>query len=99
MNGIFCQKWMNGNFPREAVACALKSIEQGVARVKPTRQELYQRDSAIIQNAHQSTERLMKCNLIKKAPSEDELLNRLGKSCFCGSFREWRKLFKSSKRT
>jgi malate dehydrogenase (oxaloacetate-decarboxylating) len=22
-------------FPREAVACALKSIEQGVARVKP----------------------------------------------------------------
>ena len=24
-------------FPREAVACALKSIEQGVARVKPSR--------------------------------------------------------------
>jgi malate dehydrogenase (oxaloacetate-decarboxylating) len=61
-------------FPREAVACALKSIEQGVARVKPSRQELYQRASAIIQNARQSTELLMKRNLIKKAPSEDELL-------------------------
>ena len=32
-------------FPREAVACALKSIEQGVARVKPSRQELYERAS------------------------------------------------------
>jgi malate dehydrogenase (oxaloacetate-decarboxylating) len=61
-------------FPREAVACALKSIEQGVARVKPSRQELYQRASAIIQNARQSTELLMKHDLIKKAPSERELL-------------------------
>ena len=33
-------------FPREAVACALKSIEQGVARVKPSRQELYERASS-----------------------------------------------------
>ena len=61
-------------FPREAVACALKSIEQGVARVKLSRQELYERASAIIQNARQSTELLMKHALIKKAPSEDELL-------------------------
>ena len=61
-------------FPREAVACALKSIEQGLARVKPSRQELYQRASAIIQNARQSTELLMKHDLIKPPPSEDELL-------------------------
>jgi malate dehydrogenase (oxaloacetate-decarboxylating) len=61
-------------FPREAVACALKSIEQGVARVKPSRQELYQRASAIIQNARQSTELLMKHDLIKQPPSEDKLL-------------------------
>jgi malate dehydrogenase (oxaloacetate-decarboxylating) len=60
-------------FPREAVACALKSIEQGVARVKPSRQELYQRASAIIQNARQSTELLMKHNLIKPPPSEGKL--------------------------
>ena len=61
-------------FPRVAVACALKSIEQGVARVKPSRHELYQRASAIIQNARQSTELLMKHDLIKPPPSEDELL-------------------------
>jgi malate dehydrogenase (oxaloacetate-decarboxylating) len=61
-------------FPREAVACALKSIEQGVARVKPSRQELYERASAIIRNARESTELLMKHGLIKQPPSETELL-------------------------
>ncbi|MGB9842374.1 MAG: malic enzyme-like NAD(P)-binding protein, partial [Candidatus Bathyarchaeales archaeon] len=61
-------------FPREAVACALKSIEQGVARVKLSREELYQRASAIIQNARRTTELLMKHDLIKKAPAEDKLL-------------------------
>jgi malate dehydrogenase (oxaloacetate-decarboxylating) len=61
-------------FPREAVACALKSIEEGVARVKPSRQELYERACSIIQNARQSTELLMKHGLIKQAPSEEELL-------------------------
>jgi malate dehydrogenase (oxaloacetate-decarboxylating) len=61
-------------FPREAVACALKSIEQGVARVKPSKQQLYERASAIIQNARQSTELLMEKGLIKKPPSDLELL-------------------------
>ena len=61
-------------FPREAVACALKSIEQGVARIKPSRQELYERATAIIQNARRSTGLLMKHDLIKKSPSEDKLL-------------------------
>ena len=61
-------------FPREAVACALKSIEQGVARVKLSRQELYERASSIIRNARQSTGLLMKHDFIKQAPSEDELL-------------------------
>jgi malate dehydrogenase (oxaloacetate-decarboxylating) len=61
-------------FPREAVACALKSIEQGVARVKLSRQELYERASSIIQNARQSTMLLMKHDFIKKPPSEDKLL-------------------------
>jgi malate dehydrogenase (oxaloacetate-decarboxylating) len=61
-------------FPREAVACALKSIEQGVARVKPSRQELYERASSIIKNARDSTELLMKHRLIKQPPSEAELL-------------------------
>ncbi|MCW3984660.1 MAG: NADP-dependent malic enzyme [Candidatus Bathyarchaeota archaeon] len=61
-------------FPREAVACALKSIEQGVARIKPSRQELYERASAIIKNVRASTELLMKHGLIKQPPSEEELL-------------------------
>lgn len=61
-------------FPREAVACALKSIEQGVARIKPSRQELYDRASAIIRNARQSTELLMKHGQIKQPPSEEDLL-------------------------
>ena len=61
-------------FPREAVACALKSIEQGVARVKPSRQELYDRATAIIKNAKESAELLMKNGLIKPPPPESELL-------------------------
>ncbi|MCJ7793782.1 malate dehydrogenase, partial [Candidatus Bathyarchaeota archaeon] len=61
-------------FPREAVACALKSIEQGVARVKLSKKELYERASAIIQNARQSTELLMKHGLIKQPPTESDLL-------------------------
>ena len=61
-------------FPREAVACALKSIEQGVARIKPSRKELYERATAIIQNARESVRQLMKHGLIKPPPPEKELL-------------------------
>ncbi len=61
-------------FPREAVACAMKSIEQGVARVKPSRQELYERASALIKNAKESSDLLMKHGLIKQPPPESELL-------------------------
>jgi malate dehydrogenase (oxaloacetate-decarboxylating) len=61
-------------FPREAVACALKSIDQGVARVKLSKQELYDRASAIIKNARESTQQLMKQGLIKQPPPEEKLL-------------------------
>jgi malate dehydrogenase (oxaloacetate-decarboxylating) len=61
-------------FPREAVACALKSIEQGMARVKPSRKELYDRAVAIIQNARESSRVLMKEGLIKQPPPEEKLL-------------------------
>jgi malate dehydrogenase (oxaloacetate-decarboxylating) len=61
-------------FPREAVACALKSIDEGVARIKPTRKELYERAVAIIQNARESVKLLMKEGLIKAMPPEEELL-------------------------
>jgi malate dehydrogenase (oxaloacetate-decarboxylating) len=61
-------------FPREAVACAIKSIEQGVAREKRSKQELCERASAIIRNARESTDLLMKHGLIKPTPAEDRLL-------------------------
>ncbi len=61
-------------FPREAVACALKSIDQGVARIKPSRKELYDRAVAIISNSRDSLRTLMKQGLIKPMPSEDEIL-------------------------
>jgi malate dehydrogenase (oxaloacetate-decarboxylating) len=61
-------------FPRVAVACALKSIDQGVARIKPSRQELYDRATAIIKNARESLEVLMRDGLIRPPPPEEELL-------------------------
>ena len=60
-------------FPREAVACSIKSIEQGLARIKPSRQELYERASTIISNARESTKLLMEAELIKRRPAENQL--------------------------
>jgi malate dehydrogenase (oxaloacetate-decarboxylating) len=61
-------------YPREAVACALKSIEQGVARVKLSRQELYERAVTIIKNARESLRLLMEEGIIRKPPKEEEIL-------------------------
>lgn len=63
-------------YPREAVACALKSIEQGMARIKPSRQELYERAEAIIRNGIESVRLLMKEGLIKQPPAEEKLLKK-----------------------
>ena len=57
-------------FPSEAVACALESITEGVARVKPSRQELYERATCMIKNARESTELLMKKGLIPPPPKD-----------------------------
>lgn len=61
-------------FPRVAVACALKSIDQGVARIKPGRQELHERAVTLIKNARESLKVLMRDGLIKRPPPEEELL-------------------------
>ncbi len=61
-------------FPREAVASALQSIKEGVARVKPSKQELWERAVTIITNARESTHTLMKQGLIKQAPPEKDIL-------------------------
>ncbi len=51
-------------FPREAVAVALKAIEQGVARLTLTRDELYAQAAAKIKRARDETQVLMKEGLI-----------------------------------
>jgi len=61
-------------YPREAVACALQSIKEGVARIKPSKQELWERAVAIIKNARESTHLLMKHGLIKTLPPEEDIL-------------------------
>ena len=57
-------------FPREAVACALQSIKEGVARIKLSRQELWDRAVSIIKNVRESTSLLMKEGLIPPPPEE-----------------------------
>ncbi|PCN50824.1 malate dehydrogenase [Candidatus Geothermarchaeota archaeon ex4572_27] len=61
-------------YPREAVACALHAIKQGVARIRPSKQELWERAVSIIKQARESLEVLMKAGLIKPPPPEEEIL-------------------------
>jgi len=55
-------------YPRVAVACALKSIEQGVARVKRSKAELWERAVEIVRRARDSLEILMKTGIIPRPP-------------------------------
>ena len=57
-------------FIREAVAVGLKAQEQGVARVSATREQLTKQAEAMIKNARETTEILMKEGLIPKAPED-----------------------------
>ena len=51
-------------FPREAAAVGIKAIEQGVARVKLSRDELYEKATRIIKRSREETALLMKEGLI-----------------------------------
>ncbi len=55
-------------FAREAVAVAMKAMEQGFARVKKTRQELYEGAIALIRRAHEETKFLMQDGFIRPPP-------------------------------
>jgi malate dehydrogenase (oxaloacetate-decarboxylating) len=57
-------------FPREAVAVAMKAIEQGVARVKLSREELFEKATRIIRESREQTRLLMERGLIKPPPEE-----------------------------
>ena len=55
-------------FPREAVAVGMKAIEQGVARIKMTRDELMKKSTATIKQARELTQAMMKEGFIPEAP-------------------------------
>jgi malate dehydrogenase (oxaloacetate-decarboxylating) len=55
-------------FPREAVAVGLKAIEQKVARVEMTKEQLFEKASAIIDRARQEVDVLMEKGLIAVCP-------------------------------
>jgi len=55
-------------FPREARAVGLKAIDQGIARVKLSSQELYDKAMAIIKKAREETQLLMKQGFIAPPP-------------------------------
>ena len=56
-------------FPREAVAVGMKAIEQGVARVTMTRDELMRKATTTIKQARDTTQWMMKEGLIPAAPA------------------------------
>ncbi|HHX87433.1 MAG TPA: NADP-dependent malic enzyme [Firmicutes bacterium] len=57
-------------FPRVATATALKAIEEGVARIKLTRDEIYKKAEESIQRAQNQTRCLMENGFILAPPEE-----------------------------
>lgn len=56
-------------FPREATTVAEKAIEQGVARIKRTREELYTSARSIIKRAREQARFMMKGGFIQEFPT------------------------------
>jgi malate dehydrogenase (oxaloacetate-decarboxylating) len=54
-------------YPREAAAVGMKAIEQGIAQVIMTREELYTKASETIRRAREQAEALMECGNISSA--------------------------------
>jgi malate dehydrogenase (oxaloacetate-decarboxylating) len=55
-------------FPREALAVGMKAMQQGVARIKVSRKELYETAESMIRRARGMTQLLMKKGCIKPPP-------------------------------
>ncbi|MFQ5710834.1 MAG: malic enzyme-like NAD(P)-binding protein, partial [Candidatus Geothermarchaeales archaeon] len=55
-------------YPREATAVALQAIKEGLARLKLSRQEIYERSSAIIKRSRDLTQFMMKEKFIQPPP-------------------------------
>ncbi len=58
-------------FPREAVAVAEEAMRTGIARIKKTRDELFEHATSIIQRTQNMTKLLMKEGIIPRPPVED----------------------------
>ncbi len=58
-------------FPREAVAVGMKAIEQGVARIKMSPQELYQTAERIIKRSREEAQLMMEKGFIAPPPGID----------------------------
>jgi len=54
-------------YPREAVAVGMKAIEQGVARLRMTKEQLFERSSSIIRRSHDQVKMLMEKGFIAAA--------------------------------
>ena len=57
-------------YPRVATATALKAIEEGQARLKLSRDEIYHRSYEIIKNTREKLQILLKTGLVKDIPEE-----------------------------
>jgi len=58
-------------FPKEAASVAMKAIEQGLARIKTTYDEEFQRASRIIKRSRDMTKRMMEEGFIAEPPEDD----------------------------
>ncbi|MGD1060683.1 MAG: NADP-dependent malic enzyme [Methanomassiliicoccales archaeon] len=57
-----------GAFPREATALGMKAIEQGVARLKMTREELFEKTVGIIKRTRTQVESMYKLGFVRPPP-------------------------------
>lgn len=57
-------------FPREAVAVGMKAISQGIAQIKPSRQELYEHAVRMIKKSRDQTQLLMSKGYISDPESD-----------------------------
>ncbi|UCB53339.1 MAG: malate dehydrogenase, partial [Candidatus Zixiibacteriota bacterium] len=59
-------------YPREAAAVGLKAIEQGIAKIRASKEELLGRASAVIKRARDQAKVLMDSGIIAQPPEEGE---------------------------
>lgn len=58
-------------YPREAVAVGLKAMEQGIAKIKASKEELFEQASRVIKRAQKQARVLMESGIIKEPPKKE----------------------------